>query len=79
MCPNEGVTVPEDYVSNTYKEVQRMFTYSERILFNDYYKVLGFEYVPASVEASGPHTPVPQAPATPETTLTPEAPVIPEA
>ena len=79
FIPNEGVTVAEDYVSNTYKEVQRMFTYSERILFNDYYKVLGFEYVPASVEASAPHTPVPQAPATPETTLTPEAPVIPEA
>ena len=41
FIPNEGVTVPEDYVSETYKEVKRMFTYSERILFNDYYRKLG--------------------------------------
>lgn len=41
FIPNEGVTVPEDYVQTTYKEVQRMFTYSERILFNDYYRKLG--------------------------------------
>ena len=41
FIPNEGVTVPEDYVATTYKEVQRMFTYSDRILFNDYYRVLG--------------------------------------
>ena len=73
FIPNEGVAVPEDYVANTYKEVQRMFTYSERILFNNYYKVLGFDYVPASVEASGPHTPVP------EKATVPEAPAIPEA
>ena len=65
FIPNEGVTVPEDYVANTYKEVQRMFTYSERILFNDYYKVLGFEYVPA------PPTPTP---AVPQVTVVPEAP-----
>lgn len=43
FIPNEGVTVPENYVSDTYKQVQRMFTYSERILFNDYYRVLGLE------------------------------------
>ena len=41
FLPNEGVTVSEDYVTNTYKEVQRMFTYSDRILFNDYYRKLG--------------------------------------
>ena len=41
FLPNEGVTVAEDYVSNTYKEVQRMLTYSDRILFNDYYRKLG--------------------------------------
>jgi phosphoglycerol transferase MdoB-like AlkP superfamily enzyme len=41
FLPNEGVTVPEDYVATTYKEVQRMFTYSDRILFNDYYRKLG--------------------------------------
>lgn len=41
FIPNEGVTVPEDYVQTTYKEVQRMFTYSERILFNDYYRKIG--------------------------------------
>ena len=33
----------DDYVSQTYQEMQRMFTYSERILFNDYYRVLGLE------------------------------------
>lgn len=43
FIPNEGVVVPEDYVSNTYKEVQRMLTYSDRILFNDYYRKLGLE------------------------------------
>jgi len=43
FIPNEGVTVPENYVADTYKEVQRMFTYSERILFNDYYRVIGLE------------------------------------
>ncbi len=41
FIPNEGVTVPEDYVQTTYKEVQRMFTYSERILFQDYYRKIG--------------------------------------
>lgn len=43
FVPNEGAVVPENYVSDTYKEVQRMFIYSERILFNDYYRVLGLE------------------------------------
>ena len=43
FIPNEGVEVPEDYVSQTYQELRRMFTYSERILFNDYYRVLGLE------------------------------------
>lgn len=41
FIPNEGAEVPENYVADTYKEVNRMFTYSERILFSDYYKVLG--------------------------------------
>lgn len=43
MCPNEGITVPEGYVEQTYKEVQRMFTYSGRILFHDYYRKIGLE------------------------------------
>ena len=43
FIPNEGVEVSDDYVSQTYQEMQRMFTYSERILFNDYYRVLGLE------------------------------------
>ena len=41
FVPNEGVTVPEGYVEQTYKEVQRMVTYSGRILFNDYYRKIG--------------------------------------
>ncbi|MBO5340694.1 MAG: sulfatase-like hydrolase/transferase [Oscillospiraceae bacterium] len=43
FIPNEGVTVPEGYVEQTYKEVKRMVTYSGYILFNDYYRVLGLE------------------------------------
>lgn len=43
FIPNEGVTVPEGHVEETFKEVQRMFTYSERILLNDYYRVIGLE------------------------------------
>ena len=55
FIPNEGVTVPEDYVSETYKEVQRMFTYSERILFKDYYRRLGLAPMvpPPTVQPSG--------------------------
>ncbi len=71
FVPNKGVTVPEDYVSNTYKEVQRMFTYSERILFNDYYKVLGFEYVPAPVVS--PQQEAPQGSVTLEEPAVPQA------
>lgn len=41
FIPNEGGAVPEDYVADTYQEVKQMFAYSERILFNDYYRVLG--------------------------------------
>ena len=43
FIPNEGATVPEGYVEQTYKEVKRMVTYSGYILFNDYYRVLGLE------------------------------------
>lgn len=58
FVPNEGVEVPEGYVEQTYKEVQRMVTYSGRILFNDYYRKIGLipgqKFVPA---------PKPEAPA----------------
>ena len=51
FIPNEGVEVPEGYVEQTYKEVQRMVTYSGRILFNDYYRKIGLlpgqKFVPA--------------------------------
>lgn len=43
MCPNEGVTVPEGYVEQTFKEVQRMVNYSGHILFQDYYRVIGLK------------------------------------
>lgn len=63
FIPNEGATVPEGYVQDTYKEVQRMFTYSERILFNDYYRKLGLN----------PGTPPPVAEAEPVQTEQTEA------
>ena len=60
FVPNEGVEVPEGYVEQTYKEVQRMVSYSSRILFNDYYRKIGLipgqKFVP---------TPKPEAPAEP--------------
>ena len=43
FIPNEGVTVPEGYVEQTFKEVQRMVNYSGHILFQDYYRVLGLK------------------------------------
>ena len=43
FIPNEGVTVPEGYVEQTFKEVQRMVNYSGHILFQDYYRVIGLK------------------------------------
>lgn len=40
FTPREGVTVPEDYVSERFREVSRMFTNSTRVLEQDYYRVL---------------------------------------
>ena len=62
FIPNEGVTVPEDYVKTTYKEVQRMFTYSERILFQDYYRKIGLTPgTPPPVVGTGAATPTTEA------------------
>lgn len=35
--PNEGVTVPEGYVSDTYKQVSALFKHCGNIVSNDYY------------------------------------------
>lgn len=63
FVPNEGVTVPEGYVEQTYKEVQRMFTYSGRILFNDYYRKIGLEPGKKFVPAPKPDLPEETSPA----------------
>ena len=61
FVPNEGVTVPEGYVEQTFKEVQRMVSYSGHVLFNDYYRKIGLipgqKFVP---------TPEPEASAEPD-------------
>jgi len=63
FVPNEGVTVPEGYVEQTYKEVQRMVTYSSRILFNDYYRKIGLEPGKKFMPAPKPEAPVEITPA----------------
>ena len=67
FVPNESVTVPEGYVEQTYKEVQRMVTYSGRILFNDYYRKIGLipgqKFVPAPKAEAVPEETVPAEPA----------------
>ena len=64
FIPNEGTTVPEGYVEQTFKEVQRMVNYSGRILFNDYYRKIGLlpgqKFVPAP-KAEAPAEPAPAA------------------
>ena len=51
FVPNEGTTVPEGYVEQTYNEVRRMVNYSGHILFNDYYRKIGLipgqKFIPA--------------------------------
>jgi len=63
FIPNEGVSVPEGYVEQTFKEVQRMVTYSGRILFNDYYRKIGLTPGQKFVPAPKVETPVETAPA----------------
>ncbi len=63
FIPNEGITVPEGYVEQTYKEVQRMVSYSSRILFNDYYRKIGLIPGQKFVPAPKPETPAETAPA----------------
>ena len=63
FVPNEGATVPEGYVEQTYKEVQRMVTYSSRILFNDYYRKIGLEPGKKFMPAPKPEIPVEITPA----------------
>lgn len=63
FLPNEGVAVPEGYVEQTYKEVQRMVTYSGRILFNDYYRKIGLIPGQKFVPAPKPETPAETIPA----------------
>jgi len=41
FTPNEGVEVPEGYVSQVYREVKSLFTQSVNILEQDYYGKLG--------------------------------------
>jgi len=63
FIPNEGVTVPEGYVEQTFKEVQRMVNYSGRILFNDYYRKIGLLPGQKFVPAPKPEAPAEPAPA----------------
>ncbi len=42
FTPNEGVEVPEGYVSEVYREVKDLFRHSVNILEQDYYGKLGF-------------------------------------
>ena len=41
--PNEGAQVPENYAQDTYWEARYIRSYSEKILFNDYYRKIGLE------------------------------------
>lgn len=42
--PNEGAVVPEGYASEMYQQAKNAMLYSERILFNDYYRKIGLEH-----------------------------------
>lgn len=57
FIPNEGTTVPEGYVEQTYNEVRRMVNYSGHILFNDYYRKIGL--LPGEKFVPSPKTDVP--------------------
>ena len=43
FTPNEGAQVPENYAQDTYWEARYIRSYSEKILFNDYYRKIGLE------------------------------------
>ena len=41
--PNEGVEIPEGYAADIYDHVKRQMSYATKILFQDYYRVIGLE------------------------------------
>ena len=62
FIPNEGITVPEGYVEQTYNEVRRMVNYSGLVLFNDYYRKIGLIPGQKFIPAPKPEVPVESVP-----------------